>query len=121
VPVTLNVTAATPSTLTVSPNSLSFTYAIGNPVPIPFVINVGSSTAGLNYTAAALGGAWLSVAPAGGATPGALFISVNPANLAVGTYNGSITITSTTSPTSVQTVPVTLAVTNGGPSACPAP
>lgn len=117
VAVNLTVTSSAPS-LQITPTTLSFSYGMGTPAPLPYVVSVTSSTTALNYTAASSEADWLSAAPAHGATPGALFISVNPANLGVGTYNGSITITSTDSPSSTQTVPVTLAVTNAGPSAC---
>jgi hypothetical protein len=117
VPVNLTVTSPAPS-LQVTPTTLSFSYATGTPVPLPYVLSVASSGTAVSYTAAASGGSWLSVAPAGGATPGAVFVSVNPADLAIGTYNALITVTSSSSPSSTQTVPIALAVTNAGPSAC---
>ncbi len=118
VPVTLTVTNPFP-TLQISPQTLSFTCATGNTPPIPYVLQVASSSTPLNYTASPSGGSWLSVVPSSGTTPGALFVSVNPARLAAGTYNASITFTPSNSRGKAQTVPVTLAVTNAGPSACP--
>jgi hypothetical protein len=108
---TMTAVANTPS-LQITPTSLSFTFETGNRAPIPYVINVASSTI-LNYTATTSGADWLSLAPASGATPGTLFVSVNPASLAAGTHNASITIASSDSPSNPQTVPVTLAVSTG--------
>jgi hypothetical protein len=96
------------------------TCSTDNQGPIPYVISVASSSTALTYTAVASGGSWLSVAPASGATPGAIFASVNPAGLSAGaTYNGSITITPGNPESKAQTIPVTLAVTGTGTSSCP--
>jgi hypothetical protein len=117
VAVNLKLTDPAPS-LQISPAALSFSCATGNLGPLPFVINVASGGTALNYTAAASGGGWLSVAPASGATPGALFVSVNPSGLAAGTYNASIRITPANSASNARIVPVTLSVNRDGTSAC---
>jgi len=118
VAVSLLVTSPVP-TLQITPATLSFSCASGT-VPIPYVLNVASSGSALKYTAAASGGAWLWVAPASGTTPGALFVSVNPAGLNAGTYTGSISFTVTNSPSQAQRVPVTMVVTSAT-SPCPVP
>jgi hypothetical protein len=81
---------------------------------------VATSGTALSYKAVASGGSWLSVAPASGFTPGALFVSVNPAGMPAGTYKASIAIAPTDSPGNVQVVPVTLAVSTAT-NACRVP
>jgi hypothetical protein len=111
VAVTLNVTAATQPTLTVSPANLSFAYQTGGTTPAAQMANVtGSST--LTYSAAA-SATWLTVTPASGSTPGNLSIGVNPASLAAGTYTGSVTVTASGASNSPQKVSVTLTVSSG--------
>jgi hypothetical protein len=111
VPVTLTVTAAG---LTVSPTTLSFSYQSGGTAPAAQTISVAGT--GLSYTVAAAGGSWLSATPASGSTPGSVSVSVNPAGLAAGTFNGTVTITSAGAANSPQTVAVTLTVTAASPS-----
>jgi hypothetical protein len=109
-----------PPSLLITPGTVSMTCSTGNQSPIPYVLSVASSSTALSYTAVASGGSWLSVAPASGATPGGIFVSVNPAGLSAGaTYNGSITITPGNPESKAQTIPVTLAVNGAGTSSCP--
>lgn len=91
VPVSLAVSA-----LTVDRNTLTFNFNTGGSAPPSQSVSV-SITNGPNasFTAAAAtmtGGPWLSVMPSGGTTPLSLSVSANPAGLAVGTYNGTVTI-----------------------------
>ena len=112
VPVTFVVTAATPApTLTASPKALAFAYQSGSSAPGSQTISMTSSGSALSYTAAASGGSWLSVTPASGTTPGSASVSVSPASLAAGTYNGTITLTAAGASNGPQTVAVTLVVT----------
>jgi hypothetical protein len=115
VPVTLTVTVAGTPTLTITPTTLSFSVQSGGAAPPAQSISVGSSGSALNYTAAASGGTWLSATPASGTTPGSVSVSVNPAGLAAGTFNGSVTITSAGAGNSPRTVSVTLNVTTPTP------
>jgi hypothetical protein len=117
IPVSLTVTAAPVTTLTVSPANLSFTYQMGGTVPAGQSINVTGSSA-MGYTATS-SGSWLSVTPASGNTPGSLTASVNPSGLAAGTYNGTVTVTAAGASNSPQKVIVTLTVT-AAPSGNPA-
>ncbi|HEY7336532.1 MAG TPA: hypothetical protein VH639_16690 [Bryobacteraceae bacterium] len=55
---------------------------------------------------------WLTVGPGFGNTPTNLAVTINPGALTPGTYNGSVTISSTTIPNFIFTVPVTLTVTS---------
>ena len=64
-------------------------------------------------------GSWLT-ATASGTTPGTVSVSVNPANLPVGQYAGTLTISSPGATNTPLTVPVSLNVTTG-PSIIAAP
>lgn len=116
VAVSLTVTAAPVTTLTVSPASLSFTYQTGGAVPAGQPINVTASSA-MSYTATS-SGSWLSVTPGSGNTPGSLTASVNPSGLAAGNYTGTITVTAAGASNSPQKVAVSLTLTapTGNPS-----
>jgi hypothetical protein len=105
---TVNTTV---STLTVTPTMLSFNYQIGSAVPGAQSVSVTASPSALSFTASTSGGTWLSAAPMNGTTPGTVSVTVNPAGLAGGTYNGNVTIASPGATGSPQTVQVTLMVT----------
>jgi uncharacterized protein (TIGR03437 family) len=62
------------------------------------------------FTASASGGNWLSVSPTGGNGSANLSVSVNPAGLSAGTYNGTITVKVTGA--ADKTVAVTLTVSS---------
>ena len=106
--VTLGVTGTPPSgtSFNITPGSLSFTYASGTSKPGTQNLSIASSGTALQFTATASGGNWLTVSPATGSTPTTVKVSANPTGLAVGTYKGSITITSGGASNSQQTVPV---------------
>ena len=115
VAVTLAVTGTPPPagpSLNITPGTLTFNYASGTSTAGTQSLSVTSTGATLNITAAASGGAWLSVTPTTGSTPSTLKISANPTGLAAGTYNGTITITSNGAANSPQMVPVQLVVTS---------
>jgi hypothetical protein len=121
VKVTLTVTTGTSGnpSLNVSPGTLSFTYAQGTTASGSQNLTVTSSGSALTIAASATtttGGNWLSVTPASGSTPATLRVSANPSGLAAGTYNGSISVTSSGAGNSPQTVPVTLTITGSGGS-----
>jgi Viral BACON domain/Reeler domain len=115
VAVTFTVTPAPLPNLTVSPTSLSFSAQAGGAAPAAQSVSVGSSGAALNFTAGASGGAWLAASPGSGTTLGRVSVSVNPAGLAAGTYNGSVAIEASGAGNSPQTVAVTLTVTAAPP------
>src|SRR5271157_3532093 len=93
------------STLMLSPTSLSFGATVGAGTPPPLTLSVRASSR-TQFTARVLvqgvGGGdddrsarpnWLSISPSGTLyTNQDLTVSVNPAGLAVGTYNGSISL-----------------------------
>src|SRR4029077_1253430 len=110
IPVTLTVTAAALPTLGVSPLNLSFNYQTGGTAPTAQNVSLTSSSGTLSYTTMS-SATWLSATPASGSAPGSLSVSVSPTGLAAGTYNGTITVTSSGASNSPQKIAVTLAVT----------
>ena len=106
VPVTLNITAA--PQLIVSPSLLTFTAVAGGAAPAVQGLQVTSTGTPFGITATS-NDAWLTVAPNSGTTPATLSVSVNPAGLAAGTYNGTIAVAAAGATT--QTVAVVLTVT----------
>jgi len=122
IPVTLQVTTGT---LSLSTNTLGFTYIPGGSIPVAQAVQVSGGGSALNFTVAANSGTagvnWLSVTPTSGTTPGTLSISVNPTGLAAGTYGGSVVVTAPNASGSPQTIQVTLAVNAGTITASPSP
>ena len=115
--ITVTAPVANP-TMTVNPTSLAFSFTTGGTIPASKTIAVSSSGAAISYTVSAStssGGSWLS-ATGSGSTPGNVTVSVNPGTLAAGTYNGTVTVTSSGASNSPQSVPVTLTVTAAPPS-----
>jgi uncharacterized protein (TIGR03437 family) len=109
VPVTLSV-VATP--VTISPSTLSFTYAGGSlPASQSFQVSAAGGAA-LSFTAQSGNPDWLSVTPTSGTTPATVNVSVSPASLAAGVYSGSVIITAGAG-TTPSWVPVSLNVGAG--------
>jgi hypothetical protein len=108
VAVTLTVSPATPN-LKLSPGAFTFSYKSGGSVPPAQALTVSSTGSALSYTVSSIG-SWLSVSPASGTTTGTVNLSVNPSGLGVGSYSGSVTITSSGAGNSPQTVGVALNV-----------
>jgi len=110
--VSLAVTSASSGnpSLNVAPGTLTFTYASGSTSSGTQNLSITSTGAALQITAAASGGSWLSVTPTTSSTPAIFKVSANPTGLAAGTYNGTITITSTGAANTPQTIPVKLVV-----------
>ncbi len=109
-------------TLSVNPTSLTFSYESGSsttPSSQTFTVSSGGGTP-VSFSAGTTGGSWLSVAPLSGTTgtAGTLTVSVDPSALAVGTYTGSVTISSTGASNS-PSVGVTLNVTAPPSTALP--
>jgi len=117
----VSLTVGTPSLLSSSPANITFSAVQGNsfgsPTSIP--VTVSSSGPALNYNvtpSTTTGGNWLLVTntssiPTSSTTAG-FSVSVNASNLSAGTYNGLLSIQSTTTGDST-TIPVTLSVTTG--------
>jgi len=123
VPVTLNI--STTPLLNASVPSINV-VALAGSAPMSQTIAVTSTGAALGFSAIAAtnpgGLTWLAVTPNIATTPNNVVVTINPGTLAVGTYNGSITLASTTSPASFpqQTIPVTLTVAATNISTTPA-
>lgn len=111
-----NIRKVTPGVgLSANPGSVPFSFSVGGAAPASQTVNVTSTGAPLNFTAAVTSGSWLSVTPTSGTTPATLTVSVNPAGLAGGTtYQGTITLTPSASGASALAIPVTLAVSGAG-------
>ena len=109
IPVTFNVA---PGTISATPASLSFTEVQGsNTQSLP--VAVSSAPGALNFTVTTntgIGGNWLSVSPNSGTTPQSVQVTASDAGLQPGTYNGSVTITSTGATGSPIAIPVSLTV-----------
>ena len=122
VPVSLTVLAATP--LTVSPSSITVTETVSSSAPVSQQpITLSSGTTPVQFTASPTtnsGGTWLVLSPTQGSTPTTLTAIINAQGLAVGQYNGTITILPASGP--AQTIAVTLNVAAPASlSATPAP
>ena len=117
----VNLQVGTQSALSANPANISFSAvtgsSFGNPTSIP--VTVSSNTQALNYNVTATtttGGNWLLLTntqgiPTNSSSPG-FSVSVNASALSVGTYNGVLSIQSTTTGDST-TIPVTLTVNAG--------
>jgi uncharacterized protein (TIGR03437 family) len=116
IPVTFNVTGGT---ISATPTSLSFTQIVGGATPAAQTLQIAlsPSTSTAPYSIAAsvttpANGNWLAAAitSGGGSTPGTVTVTVTPGSLAVGTYTGTVTISSTGVTGSPIGIPVTLTV-----------
>jgi uncharacterized protein (TIGR03437 family) len=109
VAVTLTVAVPAPS-LAVSPTSLSFSYTNGGSLPAAQNLSVANTGGGsLSWTASS-SVYWLSISPASGSAPGTISVTLNPANLAPGTYSGTLQITAAGAGGSPASIAVTLVV-----------
>jgi hypothetical protein len=95
--------------------ALAFTKPFGGANPLPQYINVVSTGTNFNFNASATtstGGAWLTISKSGTnccTTPEVTTVTVNPdIALAVGTYQGQISLTSTSNGS--LTIPVVLTI-----------
>jgi hypothetical protein len=116
VKVTLEVTAPpVPPTLTVTPQSLDYTYKVGDPEPSSQTVNIEISNGVATWTATA-DSKWISILPATvtGNTYTPAAVSVHPENLDAGTYKGNIKIEAPGAIGSPANVEVTLTVTSLG-------
>jgi len=118
VPVSLTVLA--PTSIGLAPASLSATCAEGvDPADQQFQVWNAAADGTLNYDITD-DAAWLSVAPAAGASTGAgdpqtHTVSFSVAGLGVGTHSATITITAAGASNSPQTIDVELTVQDGSP------
>jgi uncharacterized protein (TIGR03437 family) len=102
----INITAVAGAAATMKTISVTSTDGTA----IPFSATAATSPAGL---------AWLGVTPNSGSTPNNLQVTINPASLGTGVYNGSIVVSSSVSNVPAQTIPVTLTVVGSVAVAAP--
>lgn len=106
-----SMSGAPPALLTY-PYNLTFAGFVGAANPSSQTVTVYNEGSGsLSWTASS-SASWLTVSPTSGATPASLTISVNTAGLAVGTYNGTVTVSSSGATNAPQTISVSLTLTN---------
>jgi len=111
VAVTLSITNPGSGSLSAYPRTLSFNSGHESEDghnSLSHRLRINSDPAGLQFTAEALGGSWLSVNPAGGTTPTTVTVTASPLGLARGGYTGQIQLSAPG--VSSITVPVTLTV-----------
>ena len=113
--VTLTVTAA-PASLAVAPQALAFQYTYGGAVPATQNVAIANTGGGTLAWTASSGSYWLAVSAASGSAPATLGVSVNPVNLAAGSYTGNVQITAAGATGSPAAVSVTLVVTGTQPA-----
>lgn len=112
IPVTLNVSNT--ALLNVSQAAINVTAIAGASATTQTVSVTSTNNTGLAFSATAstspAGLTWLSVTPNSGSTPSNLQVTINPANLGVGVYTGSVVVSSPAGIIPAQTIPVTLTV-----------
>lgn len=102
--------AQTTTKFKASPNAITFTYTVGDTkLPASQTLSVSGGT-GVSFTSVVVGGGWLTLSPASGTVPVSAKVSANPTTLPVGTYSGTITLTTTGSDQQTVTVTVELSV-----------
>jgi uncharacterized protein (TIGR03437 family) len=103
-------------TVSMNPSKLSFSYTPGGPNPPTQVVSVSSSGAAVAFVVRVQAPAdnWLAVNPARGTTPATFTVSVTPAGLVPGTYQGTITMTPGGVVANLQNFGVTLTVNGPG-------
>jgi uncharacterized protein (TIGR03437 family) len=121
IPVTFNVSST--ALLSVSQSAINVTAIAGAAATTQTVAVTSTNNTAIAFSATAstnpAGLTWLSVTPNTGNTPNNLQATVNAANLGVGTYKGSITVTSSMQNVPAQTIPVTLTVVSSTAVASP--
>jgi uncharacterized protein (TIGR03437 family) len=113
----IRVVWARAATYSVTPQKLTFTAQAGSALPVSQSLSLLSTINGVVWATTDVltqsGGSWLSVLANTGRMPSLLPVSVNPRNLAPGTYQGTIEITAPAAATPVTTVPVSVTVAGG--------
>ncbi len=101
--------------IAVSPATLFFTQAQGSTILTGQQLSITSGNSlPFNWTvevSTSAGGAWLNVSRTSGSAPATVVVTVDSSRLGPGTYRGAITIKSTDTSNSPQTVDVVLTVT----------
>ena len=102
--------AQTATAFKASPATISVSYLEGD-AKLPATQTVAvSGVAGSGFTVTLSGGPWLAVSPTAATIPASLKVLANPTSLAVGTYTGTITLTTSGANPLTASVAVTLVV-----------
>jgi uncharacterized protein (TIGR03437 family) len=112
--VTLVVTQAPPS-LVLGSQALTFQFTNGGAVPTAQNVTISNAGGGTLAWAASTNVYWLGVSTASGTAPSTLTVSVNPVNLAAGSYPGIVTVTAAGAIGSPAQISITLVVTGTQP------
>lgn len=110
IPVALRV--ASPSNISVSPESLLFRHTPAAPISQQN-LTVGGASTGIRFFVTSTtdsGGSWLSVTPTSGSTSATLAVAVNTTGFQPGTYTGIVRVVPDANAAGVRVVPVTVIV-----------
>ncbi len=113
--VTLVVTQAAPS-LVLGLQSLTFQFTNGGVAPVAQTVTITNAGGGTLAWTASTNVYWLGVSAATGTAPSTLSVSVNPVNLAAGSYPGIVTVTAPGAIGSPAQISITLVVTGTPPA-----
>lgn len=106
-----------PPAMTAAPAALTFDYETGQTAPAAQTLAVSTNGEPVSFTAAASGGAWLSIDRTSGiamaGSPVTLTATVAVDGLIPGSYTGRITLTSSNASNKTVSLSVTLTVTAG--------
>lgn len=112
IPVTFNVSSS--ALLNVSQGAINLTVLAGSAATMQTISVTSTNNTALSFSATEAtnpaGLSWLAVTPNAGNTPNNLQVTINPASLGVGTYTGSIVVSSSAVNVPSETIPVTLNV-----------
>jgi len=100
-----------PTTITATPASISLAYVLGGTNPASQSVSVTSS-APVTIATSVANGSWLTVTTSSTSTPSTVTVSASPGSLAAGTYNATISITSSGAANSPVIIPVALVVSS---------
>ncbi len=115
VPVTLTVTQAVPA-LAIAPEALTFNYSVGGSAPAAQTVSITNAGGGALSWTASTSDYWVAASPVSGAAPGTLSVSINPANLAAGTYSSAVQVTAAGASGRPASIAVTLVVQGTQPA-----
>jgi hypothetical protein len=89
---TLFAAGDAPPVISTTPDSLGFSYQLGNPAPAAQILHIASLPAGLAVSVVPTC-TWLVASPSSGVTPFDSGVSLNLAGLGPGSYSCSLTVT----------------------------
>jgi uncharacterized protein (TIGR03437 family) len=117
--VPVNLRVLPPPGLTAAPSGLSFNIQAGQPLPPAQSLAITSTGVEVQSTITATtnsGGTWLFVTPPTGLTPFMASVTVNPAGLLPGTYQGTVVVASGVQAVTPLYIPVTMIIPQSGPT-----